>query len=872
MPDTIGDGLIGWLRRGNGLVLLGFAALGWIGLLSWELPAQGQAAAAGSAVSHLLGKLPAATADFLLQSFGIAAAVLFAVPTFWGVEQLARQRLGRPLLRLLLWPASALAAAGSLSALPAPANWPFARGLGGVVGDQLYALLKLAASTAAPSLAGPAAGLLLGLAAIALFVTAIGAAGRASTESEAETVQPAGFREINFGTADDPRPDDQLAGFSETGDGFATQPTSPGELNRFIPNRSVRMAPPRKGRPPAFTRMTDDAQAGNQLAATDPQQPIHVPYDDLPDDDESRRMAKRFAPGGERSDSVDSEPVGEPAPWIGWKQLLGRASDAVAPLASVAAQAARPAAAPYFALAAMDETFTPEQMDDEPATASVRTWPESASAYRVPSTNLLSRQSSTDEATASDNRELVARARRLEDVLADFGVRCEIIAVVPGPIVTQFEIETAPGIKTSRVVALAQDIARALRVDSARIVPAPGRATVVIELPNERRSHVALRELLESKAYRQGLNALPLAVGVAVDQRPIVTDLSMLTGVLIAGNPGAGKSTALNSMISSMLLRFAPTDLRLLIVDPKGVDHTPFDGIAHLVAPVAVDPAQALAALQWCVMEMDERQKAMAKLNLRGIGTYNNAVRNALRQGTGFKRAVQTGFDRTSGRALYEEEIVTPKAMPYIVVVIDDLDVLMQAGAEPIDAALQRLGQGARNAGIHLVAASGRLDGDVLSAGLRAALPARICFKLNNKGESRSAIGDGGAELLLGAGDFLFSVGGAPVRGQAPMLAEGDLGRVAEAVRSQSGPNYEPSITRAMADARPPTDTEIYQQAVSSALQHGSTSVAELRGSLGIGYVAANDLLLRMQTAGLVAGQDDASGRRRVLLGRAASA
>ena len=872
MPDAIGSGLIGWLRRGNGAALLGLAALGWIGLLSWEMPAHGQMAGSGSAVSHLVGRLPAATADFLLQSFGLAAALVFAAPTFWGIEQVARQRLGRPFMRLALWPASVLAATGALSALPAPASWPFGRGLGGVVGDQLFALAKSALSMAGPELAAVLAAVAYGLVTLVLFGTAVSTAASEPTAARPET---GAFRDMSFDGEAATQADRRVPDLDQTADAntdFVLVAESPAASAP-----TMRMAPPRKGRAPAFTRLTDEPSQVREidLATVDPNRPIHVPYDDLPDDDESRRMAKRFAPGGERSDTVDSEPVGEPQPWIGWKQLLGRATDVVAPMAAAAAVAPvawQAAAIPASAPPPVEERYAPEPPPEELATGSVRTWAEPATSYRVPSINMLARLPSQGAATAADNRELVARARQLEDVLAEFGVRCEIVGVVPGPIVTQFEIETAPGIKTTRVVGLAGDVARAIGVSSARVVPVPGRASINIELPNGRRGEVALRDLLVSRPYRQALKTLPVAIGVAVDHQPIVTDLAMLNGLLIAGKAGTGKSTALNAMLASLLLKFAPADLRLLVIDPKRVDHAQFDGIAHLIAPVITQPAAAQAALEWCVAEMDERLKAMAKLNLRGIGTYNNAVRNALRQGTGFKRAVQTGFDRATGRALYEEEIVTAKAMPAIVVVIDDLDVLMRAGGEGLGAAMQRLGRNASDAGIHVIAATGRLDSDSVPAGVRAALPARMTFKLDSKAESRSVIGEGGAEVLLGAGDFLFSVGGAAVRGQAPTLADGDLGKVCEAVRRQAPPSYEPALMAAPVAPVRHNDTEIYQQAVSLTMQHGTTSVAELRARLGVGYVAANDLLLRMQAAGLVGGEDDQAGRRRVLLSRAASA
>jgi len=794
------------VRRCHGLVWLTFAGLGWIGLLSWELPLPGQSTGTGSLISHFIGRVPAAVADFLLQGFGIGAALAFAVPTFWGIELLARRRLGRPMLRLLMWPASVLATSGALSGLPAPTNWPFARGLGGMVGDQLFAFTRMLASLASPSLAGLAAGALLAIAALILFAVITGGPAGSGTEDLKVTRGEENPREINFGVPVAPAIEDVRFGGANVEldlDTVEPQPVEIAEDERWREaERAVRMAPPQKGRFPAFTRSikTEVPPDEADTRSTQLLRPLHVPYDDLPDDDESAQMARRFAPAGSRPHQIEDEVSSEPPPWMGWKDLLGRASDAEAP----------PPAVPRPELA------EDAQYRYEPESPAVRTWPEAGGAYRMPAASLLARHPSAGQASAGDNSELVALARRLEAVLVDFGVRCRIVRAVPGPAVTQFEIEIAPGIKSSRVIGLAEEIAKAAGTQSARVVPVPGRASLLIELPNAKRDQVFLRDLLESKFYRQTLHTVPLALGVAADRKPIVVDLASLTGLLIAGGPSTGKSAMLSTLLVSMLLRYAPSELRLLIIDPNNSGQTAFNAIGHLVAPAVTETSQAVSALEWCVVQMDERLKSMSKLNLRGIGTYNNAVRNALRQGTGFKRSVQTGFDRVSGRAIYEEEIVTPEAMPYIVVVIDDLDALMQVGGPRVGAMLQRLGQSAGSAGIHFIAATTQHDGRMLSSGTGAPFPARLCFKVANRADSRMMVGDGGAESLLGDGDFLFSVGGTPVRGQAPMLAEGDLSRVVEAIQRQVQPSYEASILDGRRQSWPQADPAVVPLSLNS--------------------------------------------------------
>jgi len=777
LPDAIGSGLIGLLRRGNGLVLLGLAALGWLGLLSWEMPVAGHAMG-GSAVSHIIGKLPASFADFLLQSFGLAAALLFAVPTFWGIEQLARQRLGRPVLRLLMWPTSVLAASGALSALPAPASWPFARGLGGVIGDQLFALLKQAMLPFGQTIAIPAAGGLLGLVALALFVTAISVPRLAAAAAQADTMLA--FREVSFDTPDEPAPT-ALSTKPEPDVADDWQPAP-------LPAPAMRMAPPRKGRAPAFTRSTAGDEPAPYAPGADSNQPIHVPYDDMPEDDESRRMAQRFAPSSPKAAPSDPEPAAQP--WLGWKNFLGRASEADDDAQEESGT--EPVAPPPAEAAAMEpatDTFA------APAAAPARrAMPDPSGPYRLPAASLLSRLPPQSPRGQSGNAELMALAQKLEAALSEFGVRGKIVGAVPGPSVTQFEIQAAPGTKTARVMGLAEDIAKSMALRSARVAAIPGRSTLLIELPNERPDPMALRDLLESRGFRQSLHSLPLPVGIALDRQPIITDLATVPGVLVAGEPGSGKSRVLSAMLIGLLLRLSPADLQLALIDPKRRELGVFEGLGHLLAPVISDPARAAAALDWCAAEMDERHKAMSLLNQRSISAYNNTVRNALRQGRDLRRQVQTGFDPNTGRPVFEHEPIAARVMPYLAVVIDDLDMLLEAGGEPVLGALQRLGSGARNAGIHIIAASSRIDNDAMRRLGNAVLPARVCLKLASKAESRAALGEGGAELLLGDGDFLFSIGGAPVRGQAAALMEGDAAAVAEWVRRQSRQNYEPSL------------------------------------------------------------------------------
>ena len=870
LPSAIGSGLRGWLRRACGAALLGLTGLGWLGLLSWELPGHDRLGAGTNVVAHLFGKLPGQSADFLLQSFGIGAAILFSIPTFWGLQLLARLPLSRPMQRVLTWPMATLAAAAAFSALPAPSNWPFARGLGGVVGDQILALFRAIVALASPGYASGISG--AGFALVAAGLVAFAARSGKQPARVRQDSDPVRKSEPGFAlprrerlaispASDDLEPEEHDEPAWHVDATLAADPDAKRDPH-------IRMAPARDGQAPAFVRMTVAETAPpeprDDPAEIAPEMPMHVPYDDLPDDDESRRMAERFAPASSSGATKAAVASDGPAPaWLGWRALLERTGDAAMPATSDLPPASRP--------------FTPQSARD-PEIADLYDHPSSAepfqrgdgdassAAYRVPSVGLLAADDMINRHLENDSEALVASARRLEDVLRDFGVRAKIISVLPGPRVTHFEVETASSVKVSRVIGLAEDIARAVGAATARVAAIPGRGTIGIELPNELREKISLRRLLETRAYRHASHVLPLAVGMGLDRQPIISDLSLMPGLLVAGMAGSGKSTALRAMVMSLLLRLSPDELRLLLIDPKQLAFQGFDGMGHLLAPAIGDPRRAIATLSWCVAEAEERLKLMAKLNMRSIGIYNNAVRNALRQGTNFKRAVQTGFDRQTGQAIYEEELIAPKAMPYIVVVIDDLDAVLQVEGPDTDVWLQRLGQMSKAVGVHVVAATGDVESELLSAGLRATFPARLSFKLASKAQSRVAINDAGAELLIGAGDLLFSVGGAPVRGQAPILSDPDTQIVADAIRRQGPPNYEPSI------GDPGAGGQVQQPMTTSAWQQGSRSIADLRSRLGQAYDSVNNWQVGAKELDSVADDQGHPHRQAVLLSRTASA
>ena len=868
LPDAIGSGLKDWLRRCNGVILFAGASLGWLSLLAWELPTSGQHTGAGGVVTHFLGRAPIATADFLLQGLGLATALVFTVPTFWSIEQLWRQPLSRPLLRLLMWLTSVLAFPGTLSALPSPSNWPFARGLGGLVGDQLFTLARLPLAAFNPTWANLVVGLTLMTSTLVLFVAAVGVSVHRKIKPTVDDFRQKADISLDVPTAptfagaggdgDQTTLDTASAGATPHPDEESEQAWQQDEAS------SVRLAVPRDGHAPAFRRSSEE---GGEIP-TRPLRPIHVPYDDMPEDTESRLMAERFAPQSARTDELGDQSASAPQAWFGWKDLLGRAGDAVSSSAQASTKPKRP-----LSPGKIEFELSGDRLPYASPKSTVKVSLEPTGPYRLPPISLLSRLPARSPRSDSENTELMAAAQRLEVVLGDFGVRCQILGATPGPNVTQFEIRIPSGTKTSRVVGLAEDIARSMGLNSMRVAPVPGRATLIIELPNARSEPIALRDLLESKPYRQTLHAMPLPIGIAVDRQAIVTDLASVPGLLMVGNPGSGKSQMLRSLISSLMLKFSPTDLRILLVDARDGQMSAFEGAGHLAAPVIHETAHARRALQWCVTEMDERLKTMSRLGLRGLGVYNNAVRNALRQGTSFKRSVQTGFDPQTGRAIFEEEEISPQSLPFVLVAIDDLDELLATGGEAIRNELLRLAHGGRNAGIHLIATARQLDSPATRQIVATLFPSRLGFKMETRADSRIAIGQNGAETLQDRGDFLFSVGGTPIRGQAPTLVDGDIVKVVEWINRQVRPRHEAALAMvpipSSVQSPAQQDTELYQRAVSLALQRGGTTASELRAKLGIGATVADSLVTQMMAAGLLDAASATDGLHPVLLGRA---
>jgi S-DNA-T family DNA segregation ATPase FtsK/SpoIIIE len=475
-----------------------------------------------------------------------------------------------------------------------------------------------------------------------------------------------------------------------------------------------------------------------------------------------------------------------------------------------------------------------------------------------------------------DRAGLERNARLLESVLEDFHVRGDIVEVRPGPVVTMYELEPASGIKASRVIQLADDIARNMSALSARVATIPGRSVIGIELPNSKREGVSLSELIGSQAFEDQNMSLPLILGKNIAGDPVIADLAPMPHILVAGTTGSGKSVGLNCMILSLLYRYGPDQCKLILIDPKMLELSSYDNIPHLLAPVVTEPGKAIRALKWTVEQMEERYRMMANLGVRALPSFNAKVREARAKGAKLGRRVQTGYDADTGQPLYETEELEYEVLPQIVVVVDELADLMMTAGKEVEFLIQRLAQKARAAGIHLIMATQRPSVDVITGVIKANLPTRISFQVTSKIDSRTILGEQGAEQLLGKGDMLYMPGGKQIiRVHGPFVADEEVRAVAEHWRRQGSPEYVQAVTEEpedggyLFDGQPTgeddAETQLYRKAIQIVAESQKASTSYLQRQLRVGYNSAARLIERMEKDGLVS-QPDHVGRREVLI------
>jgi S-DNA-T family DNA segregation ATPase FtsK/SpoIIIE len=502
--------------------------------------------------------------------------------------------------------------------------------------------------------------------------------------------------------------------------------------------------------------------------------------------------------------------------------------------------------------------------------------------YQLPPVDLL-QEPVFQQTTSMSQEALEQSAGLLESVLEDFGVRGEIIDVRPGPVVTLYEFEPAPGVKSSRVIGLSDDIARSMSALSARVAVVPGRNVIGIELPNPVRETVYFREMIESHSYEETKFKLPLCLGKTIGGEPVVAELAKMPHLLVAGTTGSGKSVAINTMILSLLYRLKPEECRLIMVDPKMLELSIYDGIPHLLTPVVTDPKKAVMALKWAVREMEDRYRKMSRLGVRNIDGYNGRAAIARAKGETVFTTVQTGFDRGSGEPVFEEQELDLCPMPYIVIIVDEMADLMMVAGKEIEGAIQRLAQMARAAGIHLIMATQRPSVDVITGTIKANFPTRISFQVTSKIDSRTILGEQGAEHLLGQGDMLHMVGGGRIaRVHGPFVSDEEVEKVVNHLKAQGRPEYLGTVTEDAdeVDDAPEEDTavfdksgmaeedgqDLYDKAVKVVLRDKKCSTSYIQRRLQIGYNRAASLVERMEREGLV-GAANHVGKRSIIAG-----
>ncbi|MCA1492587.1 DNA translocase FtsK [Ensifer sp. NBAIM29] len=846
--------------------LAGFAlfialALAVAALSTWNVSDPSFSYATSSEPTNLLGYGGAAFADIFMQFFGLASVVALLPVVAWALVLIGNKPFDKALKRLGFWFLGSVLASAALSCVPAPVTWPLPNGLGGVFGDMILRFPALFTGAFPTGTFATVLACLLSAPAAGALVYSAGLIGVSEEDEEEPVAEPAASKartiRDELEDEDDEGPLTLLMGslahmrftaqarlrraFGMSGSRSAKRPDDPydfnddefGTLNEPVRPKAVAAA----------DRVEPSLDRAERRIVRPPS--IVIDDDDPPFDIDERRPAG-ILPDDEEDVAADWAPQAAPP-----KALIAPAGS------RVAAPVPRPKSGQRIEREAQ-RSFVDDDGD-----------------FALPPIHFLAEPKNVARDVSLSADALEQNARMLEGVLEDFGVKGEIIHVRPGPVVTLYELEPAPGIKSSRVIGLADDIARSMSAIAARVAVVPGRNAIGIELPNQRREMVYLRELIGSRDFETTKTKLAMALGKTIGGEPVIADLAKMPHLLVAGTTGSGKSVAINTMILSLLYRLTPEQCRLIMIDPKMLELSVYDGIPHLLSPVVTDPKKAVVALKWTVREMEERYKKMSKIGVRNVDGFNSRVEQALARGEAITRTVQTGFDRQTGEAIYETEEFDLSPMPYIVVIIDEMADLMMVAGKDIEGAVQRLAQMARAAGIHVVMATQRPSVDVITGTIKANFPTRISFQVTSKIDSRTILGEQGAEQLLGQGDMLYMAGGGRIqRVHGPFVSDMEVEEVVAYLKTQGTPQYLDAITEDdeedgeggpagtsnLADSEDP-----YDQAVAIVLRDGKASTSYVQRRLGIGYNRAASLIERMEQEGII-GPANHAGKREILV------
>ncbi|QKD01112.1 DNA translocase FtsK [Mesorhizobium loti] len=870
LADT-GHGIQAFARRqvgrlvGAGLFLS--VAFGVASLATWNVADPSFSHATNNTVTNAMGYAGAVFSDLAMQFFGLAAVAALVPAVIWGYLLFSARGVDRLPKRGLFWFGFALLAAAIAGCIVPPKTWPLPTGLGGVFGDMVLKIPGVLVGGYPTGLIASVLAVLLAAPTLWLFAYGAALIGRKN-----------GFAVMEEPAAAEPREDDLLFDNDEDeGDegilalGAITHWWL--SLRAWMHRRAVRRRQEREEYEPemeqrstawrraaervesaeyAESRVSQDGRARVEpefFAAMVSDRSVSVD----PDDDDV------FDRDDEDID-LDDEPVTQrrTAPTAKVQQYR---SDAAT---RVAAPAPRPAPGARVQREAQTSLIGSE-------------------TFEMPSLHFLSEPKNVVRDASLSKDALEQNARLLEGVLEDFGVKGEIIAVRPGPVVTLYELEPAPGIKSSRVIGLSDDIARSMSAIACRVAVVPGRNAIGIELPNAKRETVYLREILASRDFETTKAKLALALGKTINGEAVIVDIAKMPHVLVAGTTGSGKSVAINTMILSLLYKLTPQECRLIMIDPKMLELSVYDGIPHLLTPVVTDPKKAVVALKWTVREMEDRYRKMSKVGVRNIDGFNARVQQAEKKGEKISRTVQTGFDRQTGEAIYETEDLDLEPMPYIVVIIDEMADLMMVAGKDIEGAVQRLAQMARAAGIHVIMATQRPSVDVITGTIKANFPTRISFQVTSKIDSRTILGEQGAEQLLGMGDMLYMAGGGRIqRVHGPFVADEEVEKIVAHLKLQGVPEYLDAITEdddedddepsgkggtggGGANSNLDDSDDPYDQAVAVVLRDGKASTSYIQRRLGIGYNRAASIIEKMEKEGIV-GAANHAGKREILV------
>ncbi|KFC64327.1 Cell division protein FtsK [Devosia sp. LC5] len=866
-----------------GFVLLGLVAICLAALASWSVDDPSFSYATSKPAANWLGFPGSAIADILFQTLGLGALVLMVPPALWGWAMVRRRVPTHMGLRLIGWLGATILATGVFSFVAMPETWPLPTGLGGLLGTGFMTLATMITGAQPQAVTSALFAIIISAPALALFWIGMGLGSTVSTAPSKAQAAAGGRKSAAAPAEADDEPetnpivDIALGAMVHMGyslrTAFRRARASHAEKRAAdaAPWRDDDLEPSLDGRAPVVSPRDEPSFDAPQRRIHSPSAPQVEPGFAAPGDISPRINARPSYddtaidyPDEPDDDSIPFVPDAPLPPSVVSHRQQGDSrfhpADPTKP--RVTAPAPRPVPGSRMAREAQSSFL------DEPG------------GFELPPLSLLAEPRHKGPSPEHAPERLEEMARQLEGVLEDFGVKGDIINVRPGPVVTLFELEPAPGIKSSRVISLADDIARSMSAISARVAVVPGRNAIGIELPNQNRETVYFREMLASSDFEKMKGKLPICLGKTIGGEPVIADLARMPHLLIAGTTGSGKSVGINTFILSLLYQMTPEQCRMIMIDPKMLELSIYDGIPHLLTPVVTDPNKAVVALKWAVREMEDRYRKMSKIGVRNIDGFNQRVSEAAAEGKTITRTVQTGFDRETGEAIFESEEFNLEVLPYIVVIVDEMADLMMVAGKDIEGAIQRLAQMARAAGIHIITATQRPSVDVITGTIKANFPTRISFMVTSKIDSRTILGEQGAEQLLGNGDMLYMAsGGRTKRLHGPFVSDAEVEAVVAHLKSQGTPDYLDSITAddeeggefggdsdGGGDDYAGSGDELYDKAVHIVLSDKKASTSYIQRRLAIGYNKAATLIERMEREGVIS-QANHAGKREILVG-----